>query len=76
MAAEFWTLLRMYCHVPTSANQLQSLAVLSLGQMAYNLYSYFKREADAGVPSTILPKRKNVLLKQACDISTGIYKNY
>lgn len=29
MATEFWTLLRVYYHVPSSSNQHQSLAVLS-----------------------------------------------
>jgi hypothetical protein len=38
-AAGFWTLLLIYCHVPSWANQLQELV--------YKVFSYFKREADA-----------------------------
>jgi hypothetical protein len=56
--------------VPLSANQLQSLAVHSLWWLVYKVFSYFKHEADAGMPVHDVAKVQE-RTSEACNISIG-----
>jgi hypothetical protein len=38
MPAEFWSFLRIYCHVPSWASQLQLLLYAPLGSMLFVLH--------------------------------------